>query len=151
MRHLAPIVLVTFLIALAATPAGARPRPPAPPSNAAGPPPAWVETRGGDRWLAFSTYCWTTVCADYIPPWDRDDLPGIALRRGEVVRFHLRYQPRRVTLRFFSAGGANSTHAFRLAPGRVVEWRVRGRGGIALLETFASKGDAGFVARLRIR
>src|SRR5437870_9780437 len=62
------------------------------------PPPAWIETRGGDRWLAFSGYCWSVTCLDARPVAQRTDVPRIGVGRGEVVRFHLRFQPTELTL-----------------------------------------------------
>src|SRR5437773_10984712 len=36
-----------------------------------GPPPGWVETHARWSWLAYSSYCWKTTCADYLPPASR--------------------------------------------------------------------------------
>ena len=82
-------------------------RPPRPPPTPAGPPPAWVGTAAGDRWLAYSSFCWsraggrgagTGLCVDYAAPPRRRDLPTIRLRTGELVRFHLGFRPRSVSL-----------------------------------------------------
>ena len=131
-------------LALAAVaPALGRPIGDPPPPREDGPPPAWVDTTLGERWLAFSSYCWVRVCADYIPPSRRRDLPRIVLTRGEIVRFHLGFRPRTVSLIL-------GRTTIRLAAGRPA-WRVRGRGGAALLAATAPVGDASYAARLVVR
>jgi hypothetical protein len=133
--------------------AAAAPTDPAPTAGAVSPPPAWVETATRDRWLAFSSFCWTgtegsnppALCVDFIPPSMRDDVPRISLRRGQVVRFHLGFTPAEV-----SATVGKKT--YRLHPRQVAAWRVRGKGGTLLLAARAeSGGDASYVARIRIR
>jgi len=121
------------------------PRPPAPKVSGAAtaPPPAWIETARGDRWLAFSSFCWKTTCVDFIPPAMRPELPRIALRRGETVRFHLAFRP--TSLRLLVGN-----RAFKLAARRVVAWRVSG-GGLAVLEARAAQGSTSYAARLSAR
>src|SRR5918911_2296530 len=96
-------------VALAAwlVPAGGVARPAGRAPGSGGPPAAWVETRAGDRWLAFSSFCWsgpgaggaaTGRCVDYVAPQRRRDLPTIVLRTGELARFHLGFRPRSVSL-----------------------------------------------------
>ena len=60
-----------------------------------GPPPAWIETESGKLWLAYATFCWPG-CADYPAPVCGDEryAPTIVVRRAEVVRFHLGFDPR---------------------------------------------------------
>ncbi|MGH7960567.1 MAG: hypothetical protein ACRERD_01920, partial [Candidatus Binatia bacterium] len=62
------------------------------------PPPAWVDAESGSHWLAYSTYCWRSTCVDYVAPGDRDDLPTIRVRQGEMIRFHLEFRPREAVL-----------------------------------------------------
>src|SRR3954447_8967592 len=58
-----------------------------------GPPRAWVRVAGRSTWMAFSSFCWTGpegtgMCADYVAPPERTDLPEIAPRRGDDLTFH---------------------------------------------------------------
>jgi len=134
---------VTLLLVQAATsPAVPKPPPPKVSGAASSPPPAWIETTAGDRWLAFGSYCWKTLCADFIPPEMRPELPRITLRRGETVRFHVGFAPRSLTL---GVGGKT----FKLAARRVSSWRAV-RGGLATLHARAASGSASYVARLRL-
>jgi hypothetical protein len=128
-------------------------RPAVPGPTSAGPPPAWVETRAGDRWLAFSSYCWTRrgasgggtgLCVDYRAPQNRRDLPTIRLRAGELARFHLGFKPRSVSLNI----GRRSIPLSNVA---APSWRVIGAGGPALLFATSARGDASYAARLVVR
>jgi hypothetical protein len=141
-RSLAPALAAAACLA-AGSPAAARPSAPAPTRGSLSPPAAWVGTAGGDRWLAFSTSCWSAGCIDYIDPEMRRDLPRIALRRGEVVVFHLGFRPRSLSLRV-----GRRPHS--LPASASPSWRVRG-GGVAVLQAFARRGDAAYVARFVIR
>jgi hypothetical protein len=144
MRRSGTLALAAAVCLATAATAAARPPAPAPDRGSLSPPRAWVATPAGDRWLAFSTSCWTTGCIDYVNPEMRRDLPRIAVRRGEVIRFHLGFAPRSLSLRV-------GTRTYTLRAGRTAAWRVRGRGGVLLLQAFGGKGDAGYVARLVIR
>jgi hypothetical protein len=128
------------------TPKGTGPKEPPPevPGVRAAPPPAWIETRGGDRWLAFSSYCWSVTCVDSRPVEQRTDVPRIRVVSGEVVRFHLRFRPTELMLRLGSK-------TYPLKPERVASWRVRGPSGVADLTARAAPGSAGYVARLLVR
>jgi hypothetical protein len=140
------LVLVVVALTLAAVPPVlAKPKPPAPHVGGAGdsPPPAWIHTAHGDRWLAYSTYCWKTVCADYIHPAQRDDLPRIVVGRREVVRFHFGFRPSGLML---EVGGKS----YDLVDAKAVSWRVR-RGGVLTLSMGGSGGDASYAARLVVR
>jgi hypothetical protein len=109
------------------------------------PPPAWVDTPGADRWLAYSSFCWTSLCADYINPQMRGDLPAVAVRRGQVVRFRLGFAPKSLSLQV-------GDRSYELKPTRNAAWRVRGKGGVLVLFAAARKGgDASYAARLRVR
>jgi len=118
--------------------------PPKVPGVSSAPPPAWIETRGGDRWLAFFDYCWGTTCVDSRPVEQRRDVPRIKVVRAEVVRFHLRFRPTELTLRVRSK-------SYPLKLGRVASWRVRGTSGFVNLTARAAPGRAEYVTYLRIR
>jgi hypothetical protein len=131
---------------LGASAAGAVPKPPPPTVTGvrSAPPPAWIETRRSDRWLEFSSYCWTTACADFQPPAQRTDLPRIKVARGEVVRFHLRFTPSQLTLRI-------GFRTYPLTARRVASWRVRGGSGIVeLIARTSSRLRAEYVARIQV-
>lgn len=138
------IVIGIAVVASAAVPSAAA-RPPGPPPTVPGvrsaPPPAWIETRRADKWLAFSSYCWTVTCIDSRPFPDRTDIPRIVVSRGEIVRFHLGFQPATLTMRL--AG-----RTFTLAAARVSSWRVRGATGYGVLKARTTgKLRAEYVAR----
>jgi hypothetical protein len=125
--------------------------PSAPPPSSGGrhgPPPAWVETERGSFWLSFSGYCWGTKCVKQGGVLLDSIVPRIVVRKAEVVRFHLGFEPRRVT---FAVGRAR---AVRLPPGRTVGWRVD-RGGAVSLHAYTARGEmpagsVGYVARFAL-
>lgn len=136
--------LLALLILVAATACGAddpaasppattadaqvRPASPAPTLEIAGPPPAWIETESGSLWLAYATFCWAG-CADYRAPVCGDErrAPTIVVRRSEVVRFHLGFEPEGgVALRFFR--GRKDVREIHLPSNRTPTWEVE-RGG----------------------
>ena len=142
------LVLLTLAVALLLPAAAqARPAPPAPEHPRGAPPPAWIETARAERWLAYSSYCWTTptsgLCADYVDPFRRTDLPRFVVKRGEVVRIHLAFVP---TEAFVTVG----RRTVALEPSRVLEVDVR-RGGVLVVHVYGAKGDAGYVGRLVVR
>lgn len=121
--------------------AAVRPASPAPTLDIDGPPPAWIETERGDLWLAYATYCWGTACADYIAPvcGNERHAPTIVVRRGEIVRFHLEFEPEgRVALRFFEGG--KDVGEIHLASDRTATWKVK-RGGPFWID--AAKAETG--------
>ena len=126
------------------------PGPPAAPAprvkGAAGPPPAWFETRTRSLWLAFSSFCWKTACADYLPPQSRTDLPVIAVRRGAMVRVHFAFAPRQVHATIFV--GTTLKHV-TLRPGRIVTWRPT-LTGVVSFDVRSAAGSASYVVRVRI-
>ena len=135
-----------FAAAAVAAPAGDPPD-----AGSVAPPAAWVDTPAGDRWLGYSTYCWSSegtnpggMCVDYISPEMREDLPKIAVRRGQVVRFELGFAPTSLSLQV-------GTRSYDLRPKQSAAWRVRGRGGVLVLFATADQGDASFVAKLRVK
>lgn len=123
-------------------------RPPNPPAvqGTTGPPPAWLETPTRSLWLAFSSFCWNTVCADYMPPQSRTDLPLLSLRRGANVRLHLAFKPTEVHATTFV--GSRFTHT-KLRPAKIVLWRPI-RSGIVSFDVRAPQGSAAYLVRLRL-
>jgi hypothetical protein len=96
MRAAAVLLLaLAFVAAASAAPPG---RPPKGPSS--GPPAAWIHTAHGDRWLAWSSYCWGGRCADYVPPscTGRFPAPRVAVRVGERVTIHLRFRAKDISV-----------------------------------------------------
>jgi hypothetical protein len=102
----------------------ATPADPPPERPGEGPPPAWVETEGGSIWLAYSTYCWGSTCADFVAPSCAGDTsaPRVELRRGETVRFHLGFDPGEASLTFFPEGG--EPDGVTLDPSRTPAWQA---------------------------
>jgi hypothetical protein len=126
----------------ASRPAGQPPRHPR-----GAPPPAWADTKNGSRWLAYSSYCWSTdaahQCADIAqPPCADPRTPEIELRQGERVHFHLGFDPSKVVV---TGGGSSKT----LAAVRNPTWKARRRNGAMTLSTRARRGDAAYAACLR--
>jgi uncharacterized cupredoxin-like copper-binding protein len=106
------------------------------------PPPAWVETALGSRWLGYSSFCWVSGCADYAQPrCDDGHTPTLLLGKGELVIFHLGFAPKDVSLLSFSANRRDE-----LAPARTVAWRVTDAGAISLFARAETGGDASYVA-----
>ncbi|MFN2467273.1 MAG: hypothetical protein ABR521_03970 [Gaiellaceae bacterium] len=141
-----PKVAIATAVFLGAGCAAAAPKDPPPtvPGVMSAPPPAWIETRGGDRWLAFSDYCWTTTCIDSRPFDQRKDIPRIAVDAGEVVRFHLGFKPSKLWVE-----RGDKTYPLRYL--RVARWRVRGAGRFIELYALKTGFRAQYVARIRVR
>jgi hypothetical protein len=131
---------------------------PAPPEGPApdgvmadGPPPAWIATSVGSRWLAYATYCWGRGCADYVAPRCGDPhVPDVHVQQGETVTFHLGFEPASATLAFFGkiTEGTGGPEEVRLDP-RTLAWTVD-RGGPVWLSTQADEGDAAYAGCLRV-
>ncbi len=132
---------------------GARPDWPGPPTrdpprlHQDGPPPAWLETSVRSTWLAYGSYCWTTVCADMIPPSMRKDIPTVSVKRGAAVRVHLAFVPLKANIVLLRG---QSIHSLRLKPKRVLVWRPQ-VGGLALVDVRGRPGSAGYLVRIRLR
>ncbi len=141
------LVVASFAVAGSeAVPAAAPPRDPPPTlEKLKEPPPAWVETSRGSRWLGYSSFCWGTTCADFVPPrcGDERHTPTLRLRRGEGVRFHLGFSPSDVGLR----GPDRRQHRFGTT--RTPEWRFTNVGTFSLFARSKSRGDASYVACVR--
>jgi len=142
-------VAAAAMLAAAAFAHGWPGRPPGVPPRLkqSGPPPAWIETRARSRWLHFSSYCWNTVCVDMPPVQERADLTVLTARAGDLLRMHLAFRPREVHLTIYR--GLRFTH-YRLPRHRILSWRARGSGVIAL-DAESSAGSASYVIRLQTR
>jgi hypothetical protein len=117
------------------------------------PPSAWVETRDGSHWLAYSTYCWRSsthgTCADYAAPRCRGEnaAPRIRVSRGARVRFHLGFAPKEpVGLSVVADNSARTEYTTKLDASRDPEWVVRQGGALSLFVRAKSGGDASYVA-----
>jgi hypothetical protein len=143
---LVALVLATSVSAFAATwpgPPAARP----PKLSQSGPPPAWIETHAKSSWLAYSSYCWKTTCADYVPPQSRTDLPVVVVTRGRTVRVHFAVALTQVHVTTFVR--TKLKHA-TLRRGRTVNWTPT-IAGVVSFDVRAVSGSASYVARVRIR
>jgi hypothetical protein len=143
MRLALLLVLALLLSACGSGSSAHPPGGPAPSAGRSGPPPAWIETEAGSRWLGYSSYCWKhprgnaveQVCADYAAAkCNQRSVPNIRVRSGETVRAHLGFAPTEA-----SVEGADATLS-----GRIVAWRV-GRGGPFQLFARARDADAIYV------
>jgi hypothetical protein len=152
-RWLVAPALVAAIV-FAGTPAGAQTadswpgKPGSPPpslgAGTKGPPPAWIESKTRSWWLAYSSYCWKTTCADFLPPQGRPDLPAISVRRGLPLRLHLGFRPRQLSI---SVNGKQT----RLAAAQVAQFKPSGSGIVIVsARPAAGGGDASYVARLRV-
>lgn len=136
---LLPLAVGVMPLAAAGPPAGPPPR-----ATDPAPPPGWLETGTTRRWLAYGSYCWSTVCADMVPPSLRHDIPTIAVRVGARLRFHLGFAPTKLEL----VRGLATTP---LRAASAVTFRVRARGTyVLLLSARATSGDASYLVRIRV-
>jgi hypothetical protein len=140
--RVALVLPLALLVAACGTSHTAKPREPAPSAGAQGPPPAWIETKAGSRWLGYSSYCWSLtegnaragVCADMVvPKCSQQRVPKLDVDSGEQVRAHLGYD----------AHAASVEHAATKLDGRTVTWRIQQR-GLFLLFTKGRPGDASY-------
>lgn len=148
MRLISASCAVLAAAAAATVTVAAHAAPPVGPPPSAGnlktPPPAWVETERGSRWLGFSTFCWVSGCADYIRPRCGDEhTPTLRLRRGERVRFHVGFAPKEVSLT------AGNQRVYNFKPERIVAWRSTSTGAFSLFIRAKRGGDASYVACVR--
>ncbi len=137
---------VLALVVLALLPAGAQAKPGTPPPNVAGttsePPPAWFQVNGRAAWFAYSSFCWTTACVDFLPPSRRTDLPRVSVSAGRVLSIHLGFTPKSILVR-----NATTKASYPLIAHRDTAWRVRGS-GIIVVEVRGAKGSASYLARI---
>jgi len=133
-RGLAVVVGVSVTAALLAGSARATPPGPPPVAGRGGPPPAWIETATGARWLAYSGYCWNSICVRVRSPATRTDLPVVRGTAGKMASVHFGFAARAVGV---SVLGAPKTTS--LPAGRIVSWRVA-RKGITVISATAPGG-----------
>jgi hypothetical protein len=143
MKTVAVIPLAALLGACGSATHVSRSLGPAPRSGKISPPPAWIETKGANKWLGFSSYCWRSgnsgVCADAIAPrCGLKGIPDVTVSEGETVRAHLGYDVDEASIE-----GTRTE-----LEGRVASWRVD-RNGPFLLFTKGKNGDASYVACAR--
>jgi hypothetical protein len=102
------------------------------------PPPAWIETKAGSRWLAYSSFCWSadkrSMCVDTMRPQCGHALtPTVPVSDGETARIHLGFVPSEVSIDNGKVG----------PPGRTVRWHVEDD-GVFMLSTRTARGDVGY-------
>lgn len=86
------------------------------------------------------------MCADFAAPACGEiGTPDLEVTDGELIRFHLGFDPKELSITIASRHG----QAEQLEPGRIVEWRAHGHGELLLFATAAGRGDASYVACLR--
>jgi hypothetical protein len=140
--RLALLLSLGLVVAACGSSRATRPKGPAPSAGAQGPPPAWIETKAGTRWLAYSSYCWSLKqgnaqahgCADMAAPkCSQKSVPKLEVDSGEQVRAHLGYDAQAVSVE----------HEATKLDGRTVAWRIH-RSGPFLLFTKGRPGDASY-------
>lgn len=150
MKRTFPIIIAAVAAVVAASAAFAwagRPaQPPPKPATASGPPPAWAETASASKWLAYAGYCWRTVCADYLPPASRPDLPAIRIARGARLRLHFGFRPTTLVVTTL----ASTTSRQTVTPAQVVIWRPK-RQGAATLSLKGAGGSVTYAVRIGFR
>jgi hypothetical protein len=120
-------------------------KPPSAPGVDSGPPPAWVQTARGARWLGYSSFCWDELCADYAGARCGDaHTPTLLLTRGEVITFHLAFKPSESGI--FRGLRARTK---RLELVRSPSWRVLGAGAFTLFVRPKRGGDASYTGCVR--
>jgi hypothetical protein len=134
-------IAAVLLLALAfVAAAGAAPPAPPPKGPSSGPPAAWIHTAHGDRWLAWSSYCWGGRCADYLPPscTGRFPAPRVPVRLGERVTIHLRFRAQGI----FVAERGTAVHGKATATAVTVPVRRLGVLTVGARRAGAPGGDA---------
>ena len=120
-------------------------KPPSARGVESGPPPAWVQTARGGRWLGYSSFCWADLCADY---WGarcgHRDTPTVHLTRGEVIRFHLGFAPSEIAV---LRGPRSLPEPLKLV--RNPTWRVNAAGATTLFVRAKKGGGASYTACFR--
>src|SRR5712691_5956673 len=120
-RLFLPLALLS-LVGLASARADwpGRPKGDPPRLHQKGPPTAWIETPTRSTWLAYGSYCWTTLCVDMVPPAMRKDIPRVAVKRGDAVRVHLSFAPSTAAVVLLRG---DRPRTLRLQAKRVLVWR----------------------------
>lgn len=136
--------LAAFVAFVGAAVSPPRDPPPKVQGASTSPPPAWIAVGDRSAWMAYSSYCWTTSCVDFLPPATRPDIPKVAVAAGATVRFHLGFVGHAVR------AVLPSGRRVALASGRVIAWRPPAR-GVVVLEAKGPGGSASYVVRLLAR
>jgi hypothetical protein len=148
LRALLPLVLLSVAwVTDARADWPGRPKADPPQLHQDGPPPAWIETSSRSAWLAYGSYCWTTLCVDMIPPAMRKDIPTVSVRRDALVRVHLAFRPSKAQVLVIHG---DRTNTYKLRAARVLTWRPR-RAGVVLIDARGREGSAAYLLRLRVR
>jgi hypothetical protein len=135
---------LALLAALAGYALAAPPGPPPKPGGVPGaPPPAWIESGTAQKWLAYSSYCWTNRCVDYVSPEMRKDLPVLRIRRGQAVTVHLGFVPSQLSV-------SQGEKTRRLVPRRTATWRPAA-GVASIFAVRKAGGDASYALRIKVR
>lgn len=121
--------------------------PPVQPSQAgvSAPPPAWLESGTHSLWLAYDSYCWGTMCVDFIPAPLRKDVPVVRVRPGSLLRIHLAFAPRTLVLTY----GTRLGRRVQLHATRVGTWRAE-RGGLVFITAQGAKGEANYLVKIQL-
>lgn len=129
-----------------ATPSAPTPKGAPPEAPKGAPPAAWLETESGSYWLGFSTYCWSTSCADYITPTCGEaHVPTLELKKGEQVRLHLGFKPKETSLTYF-----NGTESFADPQFAYPKFTVDREGVFSVFAAAGEEGgDASYVGCIR--
>ena len=142
MRRLALVFPLVLIVAACGSSAASPPTSPAPSASTDGPPPAWLETRAGSRWLGFSSYCWNRLGEDFVscsdaaaPKCSQRAVPKLSVDEGETVRAHLGYAPSKATVDDMRVK----------VDGRTVSWRVARGGPFVLFAKGPRRNDASYV------
>lgn len=139
--RLALMLPLVLLVTACGSSSASPPTTPAP-DGRVGPPPAWLETKAGSHWLGFSSYCWNragedvVTCADAVAPkCSQQSVPKLSVEKGETVRAHLGYAPRKAAV-----------DDMRLkVDGRTVSWHILRGGPFVLFAQGPRKNDASYV------
>ncbi len=141
--------VIASVAALALTASAIEAKPPGHPPRVSGvkaaPPPAWAETGSKARWLAYGSYCWSTVCANMLPPATRPDLPVLPLSRQRIVRINLAFRPTSLSVRILT--GTKTGPLTKLPPRAVVDWHPQST-GVAVFDARSARGSATYLLRL---
>jgi hypothetical protein len=136
------LLTLALIVAACGSSKASPPTSPAPSAGTNGPPPAWLETKAGSRWLEFSSYCWNRAGEDFVgcsdpaaPKCSQQSVPKLSVERGETVRAHLGYVPKRAAV-----------DDVRLkVHDRTVSWRIERAGPFVLFAQGPRKNDASYV------
>lgn len=127
---------------------GGRPPEEPPATDEGGPPPASIELPSGAAWMAYGSYNWDGATFDILrPTCDDTAVPELELGAGDIVRFHLPFEPATAEL---TLGADNDRpEVVSLPPGRTIEWRGE-YDGLLWLAVTAPEGEVAYQACVRV-